>query len=338
MEPNNPIERQASDWLARRDAGLTSAADRADFDAWLNASTIHRVEYLRMEHVWDATKRLKVLGAGERSERVPPRGRWTLSAFFRANPRGLDKHPPARRLPALAAVAAVFSISIGILTFRAEFQDSDRYATAVGKVALVPLTDGSRVTLNTDSRIRVKMTATERQVDLLQGEVFFEVAKDASRPFTVKAGDSRVIAVGTQFSVRREEAGGAQIVVTEGKVRVESAASAPTAAPQMLAAGSIAQASASGTLVQTKPLAQTEDLMSWRRGILVFHDATLSDAAAEFNRYNAHKIRIADPRIGELRIAGSFRSTNADAFVRLLERGYPLRADVNGDEIVLREP
>jgi transmembrane sensor len=181
------------------------------------------------------------------------------------------------------------------------------------------------------------VTATERRVDLLQGEAFFEVAKDTARPFVVGAGDQRVIAVGTQFSVRREE-GDAQIVVTEGKVRVESAAAAPSAAPQVLAAGSIAQASATGTLVQRKTLSQAEELLSWRRGSLVFHDATLAEATAEFNRYNAHKIRIADPRIGELRIAGSFRSTNADAFVRLLKRGYPLRADVDGDDIVLRSP
>jgi transmembrane sensor len=78
--------------------------------------------------------------------------------------------------------------------------------------------------------------------------------------------------------------------------------------------------------------------LSWRRGLLVFHDATLTEAAAEFNRYNTHKIRIADAAIGDLRIAGTFRSTNADAFARLLERGFPLRAEVGHNEIVLTRP
>src|SRR5258708_19615925 len=87
MEPNNPIERVASDWLARRDAGDLSAADREAFETWLNASMIHRVEFLRAEDAWEATLRLKALGAGVQSLTVPPPGRWSLSAFLKVRPR-----------------------------------------------------------------------------------------------------------------------------------------------------------------------------------------------------------------------------------------------------------
>jgi transmembrane sensor len=335
MELNNPIERAAADWLARRDAGNLSPADREAFETWLNASTLNRVEFLRAEDVWEATLRLKALGAGVHSIAVPPPGRWSLSAFFKVRSReregALSRRWPLRGL----AAAAIVVVALGLWgTIK---QNAGRYATAVGKVIVVPLPDGSHITLNTDTRIRVTQNSALRQVDLEFGEAFFEVAHDKTRPFVVRVGNERIIAVGTQFSVRRESAD-AQVIVTEGQVRVESDAQAPNAVPQILSAGAIAQASDSGTLVQTRPVAQTEELLSWRRGLLVFHDATLTEAAAEFNRYNTHKIRIADAAIGDLRIAGTFRSTNADAFARLLERGYPLRAKVGNEEIVLSRP
>jgi transmembrane sensor len=336
MEPNNPIERAAADWLARRDAGDLSSADTEAFETWLNASTLNRVEFLRAEDAWEATLRLKALGAGVHSLTVPPPGLFSLSAFLKSRPPEREG-APSRRWPlrSVAAAAAVVVVALGV--WGTLTQNAGRFATAIGKVAVVQLPDGSHITLNTDTRIRVTQSATFRQVDLERGEAFFEVAHDKTRPFVVRVGNERIIAVGTQFSVRRESAD-AQVIVTEGQVRVESDAQPPNDAPQLLSAGAVAQASDSGTLVQTHPVAQTEELLSWRRGLLVFHDATLTEAAAEFNRYNTLKIRIADAAVGDLRIAGTFRSTNADAFARLLERGYPLRAEVRHDEIVLTRP
>jgi len=336
MEPNNPIERAAADWLARRDAGDLSLADREAFETWLNASIIHRVEFLRAEDTWEATLRLKALGAGVHSITVPPPGRWSLSAFFKVRSHERER-TFSRRWPLRTIAASAAIVVVALALWGTAKQNAGRYATAIGKVAVVPLADGSHITLNTDTRIRVTQNAALRQVDLERGEAFFEVAHDKTRPFVVHVGNERIIAVGTQFSVRRESAD-AQVIVTEGQVRVESDAQAPNAAPQLLSAGAVAQASESGTLVQIHPVAQTEELLSWRRGLLVFHDATLTEAAAEFNRYNTHKIRIVDAAIGDLRIAGTFRSTNADAFARLLERGYPLHAEVGLDEIVLTRP
>jgi transmembrane sensor len=85
-------------------------------------------------------------------------------------------------------------------------------------------------------------------------------------------------------------------------------------------------------------VADAEQLLEWRDGLLVFHDTSLRDAAAEFNRYNRRKIVIADERVAKLRVGGHFRWDNADAFVRLLERGFPVRADVDGERILLRSP
>lgn len=351
---HSAIEEAAGDWLARRDAGTWSDADQAAFDRWLNESPLHRVAFLRLEDIWERSRRLKALGAGVEPGEVPPSGSWNLSPFFdRAeSPQAFApssnqqdalalhaltgqesvKHERGRVLHALAAgFLLVIALATGWLLWPADVT----YRTPVGGTASVPMSDGSKVTLNTDSQVRIALTERERRIELERGEAFFEVAKDPGRPFVVSAGDQRVIAVGTKFSVRRE-ADEVVVVVTEGRVRVQSEAlSIRTDAAPLLSAGMIAHVSDTGVLIKEKPIAEAEEALSWRSGVLVFKDVTLAEAVAEFNRYNARPVVIEDADIAEFAVAGNFRATNVDAFVRLLERGYPLRVEQREDRIVL---
>jgi transmembrane sensor len=89
--------------------------------------------------------------------------------------------------------------------------------------------------------------------------------------------------------------------------------------------------------VQSGSVDDARQALSWRDGFLAFRDTSLAAAAAEFNRYNARKIVIADPSIGALRIGGNFRWSNAEAFVRLLEQGFPVRAEYGDKAIVLHD-
>jgi transmembrane sensor len=196
------------------------------------------------------------------------------------------------------------------------------------------MSDGSNVTLNTDSEIRVALTAKERRIDLEHGEAFFDVAHDHTRPFVVHAGDKRVTAVGTKFAVRREP-DGIRVVVTEGKVLVQTGGTDDTGSAEPVSAGTIARASDAGVLLQPQQSTEAEDVLSWRHGVLVFRQMTLGEASAEFNRYNARKIVIEDPAVARMRVAGSFRANNVDAFVRLLERGYPLHVEERGEQFLL---
>jgi transmembrane sensor len=323
-ERPNPIEVAAGDWLAKRDSGVWSDDDRTRFEHWLDDSTLHRVAFLRIEQVWDRSARLRALSAGRMAGEIPPPGDW---APWWTRPTARDA---ARRLltrRALAAAAAAFiALGVGFALWPAQ----SSYRTPVGGLASVPMADGSKVTLNTDSRIRVAVSRQERRVDLERGEAFFDVAADPSRPFVVQAGNKKVIVLGTKFSVRRE-ADDLQVVVTEGKVRIESAGP-----PQAVVAGTVAQASDAGVLLQQEGVASAEESLSWRTGTLVFRDATLADAVTEFNRYNTHKIVIEDEAVGSYAVAGSFKADNVDAFVRLLARGYPLRVEQRDDELVIK--
>jgi transmembrane sensor len=202
--------------------------------------------------------------------------------------------------------------------------------------------------LNTASTVRVDLTPAERRIDLERGEAFFVVAKDPNRPFVVEAGSKRVIAVGTQFSARRDN-NELRVIVTEGAVRLESVggplrvsgdgaqASSGTAMPEFarLPAGTIARATDGDVLVQTKSIPEAEEALSWRAGYLTFHETTLAEAVEEFNRYNTHKITIKGPRVAAIRISGTFRPTHYEAFLRLLEDGFSIKAKSTEEDTTL---
>jgi transmembrane sensor len=346
------IEASASDWLVRRESGDWSEAEQVRLDQWLNESTLNRVAFLRLELAWEDAARLKALGAGVRSDGPPPPGHWNISPFYGA-PAPIAEQ--ARR-PRLRAAYIAFAASLLVAVVAAGYWrfvvDAGRYSTAVGMIASVAIADGSKVTLNTNSRIRVALSDAERRIELQRGEAFFDVSKDPHRPFVVRVGDKRVIAVGTRFSVRRFD-DEIEVVVTEGKVKVESpstdvtneASSRESAsgdplqphapADVLLVAGSVARASEAGVLMQRKSVPEAEAQLSWRVGVLVFRDRNLGEAIAEFNRYNERHIVIDDPALAQLKIEGNFRATNLDAFVRLIESGFPVRVEQHTDRIVL---
>ena len=340
------IERTASTWLARRDAGGWSDRQQSALDAWLAESTAHRVAFLRLEAAWEETARMKAFAAGGSATRVPRRGEWADSPYF-ASPAGGD-HPVGqrrttpgrgrRRWPLFAGIAAsLLAIAVvagGVAWSHYTRVETGAWRTALGARQVVQLPDGSTATLGSDTGLRMAFSRSERDLDLARGEVFFDVAHDAARPFVVHVEGYRVTAVGTRFDVRRGHDSKLRVVVTRGLVRLQST-SAPAQAATMLPAGSIAMVGGGGVLVQQVPLDEARERLSWRDGYAVFHGTPLAEAVGEFNRYNARKIVIADPSLDALRVGGNFRLDNSAAFVRLMQEVFPVRADQHGNRIVL---
>ena len=252
---------------------------------------------------------------------------------------------------ALPAAAAILLAMIGgSFILVTTILDRGRYTTSVGQVASVRLPDGSTMTLNTDSEARIKYSRAERRVDLARGEAFFDDIKDPRRPFVVYVGDKRVVAVGTAFSVSMDNRD-IRVVVIQGQVRFQDLRPASTPAhgepvPRaggmeslpaqptdlLLNADTIARAAGGDLLVQNISITQAEQVLSWRKGYLTFHDTTLADAIDQLNRYNRHKIIIADPTVAAIRISGTFRPTDNEAFVHLLQEAYSIRAATTEDQ------
>jgi transmembrane sensor len=331
MESSRQIEERAAEWLLKRERKDWSGAGQAQLTEWLEAATMNRVAFLRLEAGWEEANRLKALGAGLSRGKVPSVAELANStASVSAEIRLVNKSWVPTPLSRWALAATLLAFAIGAFIYNAGPLAGDRYATPIGGVTSVPLKDGSNVTLNTASRILVQMNDTERRIELTQGEAFFEVAKDPARPFIVQAAAKRVIAVGTKFSVRRD-GDDVQVVVTEGAVRLEDVHSKTS----RLAAGAVARTTDSRIAIQSKSVADAEDFLSWRSGYVVFHETSLADAVAEFNRYNERKIVIADAGVAAMRLTGKFRYTNYETFVRLLEDTFHIQARRVADQIVL---
>lgn len=344
MAAGTPTDKAAAAWLARMDRDDWSPQSQAGLDAWLAANTAHRVAFLRLRAAWNESGRLAALGAGDRAAGPPPRGHWqpafgpALRGAAPARNRGAARsRKPARALLGIAA-ALVVSLLLGVAWQHRDQPVETTYRTAIGDLREVRLEDGSRITLSSASAIRVRFARRERHIELDRGEAFFDVAKDRTRPFVIVAGERRVRAIGTRFAVRRGDAGaGLRVVVTHGLVQLESnpGADGNPRPSTLLPAGSMALASGSGIVTRTGSVADAERALDWRNGFLDFHDTTLADAASEFNRYNSRKLVIGDPEVGALRIGGHFRWSNLDAFVRLLELGFPVQAEARAETVVL---
>ena len=333
------IEEIAAQWLLRQDDASWTAGDAERLEAWLEESVLHRVAFIRLATVWQETPRLKALGAGLPRGAVPPPGNFKAAASrSTGDPELRSGHRYIRGWKRWAALAA--SVVLALLgasyLLLSDVSAANYYSTPIGGLATVPLADGSTLSLNTATRIRVSLGKRERRVDLESGEAYFVVAKDNARPFVIYVGTKQVKAMGTEFSVRRA-ANDLEVYVTAGRVLLTTSPQDASAGSVSLEAGMMAKTLNYEIRVSHTTPTQLEDALSWRTGFVTFHNTELSDAVAEFNRYRVRKIVIGDPSIASLRIDGKFRAGNADAFIWLLQQGFPVAVEEQERRTVLKK-
>jgi transmembrane sensor len=316
------IEHDASAWLSKFDALGTEPEQDEEFNRWLEADIRHRVAYLRLEAAWKRAERLK--------ERKPLDGGVDPDLLAPARPPRWRRWPTAAAA-GLATIVACAGVWAAWLRY-----DGQRYETHVGCRSRIVLEDGSVIDLNTNSELRVRFDEGRREIKLLRGEGRFQVAHDATRPFVVSAAGADLRAVGTQFSVRLRESHQIDVLVAEGEVAIAS-----QRVPQhpSLHAGDAAVVThdrVSVSRIEPQVLAQR---LAWTSGRLEFRGESLAFAVEEFNRYNRRKISLADPKLAQLRVGGSFKSTDPDSFAAALASTFGLKV-LKGDaeRIVLRPP
>jgi transmembrane sensor len=247
-----------------------------------------------------------------------------------------------RRLAAGALAAGVL-VGVGL----AAYPPTTTYATAIGERRTVVLSDGSKLFLDSDSRVSVRYMRQARRLVLRRGRCRFDVAHNAERPFTVVAGGEKVVAVGTSFDVERLSD---KVLVTmlAGKVTVGPAPSilAALKAPGGLAGGPGAghpavpvtageQLVVLGDGAPAVSRADVEVATAWEHGRLEFDDVPLAEAVERMNRYTAKPIELA-PGIGDLKISGAFDAGDVTAFVDSVTSYFRLAASVDHDRITLR--
>ena len=191
---------------------------------------------------------------------------------------------------------------------------------------LVILPDGSRMTLDAQSRVTAQFSGNRRDLELVSGRAFFDVRHDASRPFTVSAANLRLVDIGTRFDVEKAR-DRVQVTIIEGRISVR----APGAAtPVLLSAGDQLTAEGNGRPVIGK--ATGDAAFGWQNGFASFDNMKLSDAAAILNRYPGQTLIVENPRVTSLRVSGNFRLGDARRFGRALEEVYPVRVRERGPD------
>jgi transmembrane sensor len=313
------IDNQALGWLRIQSERELDATERADLEAWLNEDTRHKGAYIRAMVINNAISQ-----AVSHQKMYPGEDRYALQSD------GFGKHDENRRalLKYGALAAGVGMLGVGVSL---KFANSHTtLATSKGEFRRVALADTSVANINTASKLEVKLTKERRQITLIKGEAWFEVAKDKSKPFVVEAGNVRVRAVGTAFGVRRYQEG-AEVLVTEGTVEVWTGK-----VKALLTAGQrsfVPYETAQITVAQQPQEVQRK--LAWRDGNLIFTRQTLSEAVADFNRYSVKKIIIIDPALGDKRIFGQYQIDAPEQFAKDIGAYLNVPIEVSVESIII---
>lgn len=336
MASARDIEEQAAKWLIELDADSTPER-WARHEQWMACSPLHRAAFLRLSCAWSRASALRKLRPLD--QRVDPDLLAKPSRELDNEAEGRTERPPARLrrfawrrvgLAAAVSTAAVVCVAIAWQTTR-EFSGAV-HETGFGNTELVALADGSTIRLNSDSQVRIRYTKSLRSIELERGEALFEVAPDVRRPFRVSAGTTRTTAADSRFAVRRKSADIVEVQVAKGLVVFERVrASSPFAKvgarfTRTLWAGYTAAANPRGVTVRNVGTAAVQRHMAWVTGQVSFLGETLAEAVLEINRYSPRRLVIADPRIANLRVSGTFNLTDHSSFVASLEHPLKVRA------------
>jgi transmembrane sensor len=319
LQTMDPAEAAAL-WTVRLAEG-EHASERQLFEEWLGAAAVNRDAWERAQRGWTLFDQA---GEDEILEEIRRHAR-SAGPATRSNWKAF----------AAAAAALLVVVSTSIVVERSDlFPGGGRSTVPTAPVAaaaftyasgrelprLINLPDGSRMTLDAQSKVTAHFAGNQRTIELVDGRAFFDVRHDASRPFTVNAGNLRLVDIGTKFDVERVTRK-VQVSLAEGRISV----TAPSlSSPLLLSAGD--RLTAQG---DTKPEVQritSDALPSWQSGYASFDNMKLSDAAAILNRYPGPALVVRDPRVADLRVSGMFKLGDPERFGRAVEQIYPVRA------------
>ena len=271
FQVQDDVAEQARAWVVRLASGTMADNERAALLAWLAESQSHARAFEAEHAFWQRLDPLQeTFERLERAEATP-------------------QHPQRFRGPRVAIASALaLAACLLLLVFAPQLAIVLKADHVSGGAAVLAVTlpDGSRLTLDRNSAIRVAYDNSQRAVELLQGEAFVEVTPDAARPFRLLAAGGVSEALGTAYAVRLEE-DGARVAVTEGRVAVRS--TARLAETRDLTAGQALRYDDGGRLGKPYGFDRARAL-AWRQDRVVLVDRPLDEALAELDRYQPGRI------------------------------------------------
>ncbi|RMQ50666.1 Regulatory protein [Pseudomonas cichorii] len=312
-EPNEQMISEAAAWLALMNDDAVSNADRQALDAWRQADPRHALALARMQALWGSFD--EVPGA---PGRVALQQTFTRSGA-KASSRGLQ-------------VLGLLAVLIGgwMSVERLPVWMADQH-TNVGERREFLLADGSQVQLNSDSAVDVKFDGRQRELELLRGELWVEVAKDAQRPFVVRTDQGTITALGTRFLVRRGPEGTTVSVL-------ESAIAAKANNPDVVRVATGQQALLKDGVVQAPRSIGRGDPEAWTRGVLKVDDRPLVEVLQTLADYRQGIVHFDSRQLEGMRVSGVFRLDDSDAALAALSDNLPIRIERFTDLLIVVKP
>lgn len=342
-------DESAADWLTRLKAG--QAHDKRAFVRWLRRSPEAVGEMLL------ATSTDIVLSQlfRDRAIDIAQFGS-TASNVIRVH----DQEPPAvergsrhKQWTWIAGLGVGLATAAAVLLIQPPFVRDllhpNVYTTSVGEQRAIELVDGSAISINARSSVRVNFSEKTRDVYLSAGQAMFTVAKDPARPFRVHvpshsdAPETIIQAVGTKFDVQRRS-DRINVAVVEGAVQISAESAAGHIATTLTRLAELTRVTAgeavsivdTGQVTAPAPI-NIADVSAWQQRRLVFSDSTLAEIAEEFSRYNrTPHIRVEGGALRARRISGVFDADSPEALLIYLASDSTIAFDRGDDEIVVR--
>ena len=347
IDQSAPVAEQAAQWWLTLHSGEASVNERHEFDAWVAQSPERVAAYLRTALLMRAAKSSRVRWPETTAEALVDEAKRSLQQGVRVlhegsppSMAGSRRHRfPARRWLVTATATALFA-AIGTAWF--VYAMPQDFHTGFGERRSVLLNDGSMVTLNSESRIRVDLRKDRRLVSLEAGEALFRVTHDAARTFEVNIGDAVVRDVGTEFNIKRR-ARQTIVTVISGKVAVmEGSARAARHVPAPDESGTVSLGPAERLVIVGAEWATPQRnvnvraAVSWTQNKLIFEHTPLSEAADDFNRYNRGRIEIQGGQLQRREVSGVFQADDPKSFLAFLSGvpGITIHEAADGTHIV----
>lgn len=328
------INNEAREWFTLMQSGSVSDTEYQQWQAWLNANSVHQQAYHQYDIIWQDLGKLagsKELAALQRT--IKPGIAETLHNIFETIVTNVKNvQIKSQFAMALVSVAIIGALVVGL---QPEKIHREQFSTLTGEVKQFTLPDGSQITLGAKSQINAWATTDERHVELINGQAFFKIAKNPQRPFFVDAGETRVRVVGTQFDVRKG-LDRTRVAVLEGIVKVSSSNTANTDVPVVLTAGLQVTHLNAGHFEAVNNISVSE-LESWRNGRLMYLRASLADVVADANRYFNGSISLGSKNLADLKVTAAVSTDQVDSLTDLLSKSLPIsvRKDANNHIVIL---
>jgi transmembrane sensor len=299
------VANEAAEWYAQLCSGVATDSDRELWKAWRERDPQHRRAWERIEALQAELQSI--------ASKVSYK---TLTAD--ADSKLIKRRAALKSIALFVAGGSAAWVSWGTLPWR---EWTAGYRTAVGERRDLVLEDGSKLTLNTTTAVSIAFSSTRRLVELRAGEILAETAADpahSNRPFIVESADGTIRALGTRFTVRKDDAL-TRVAVLRDAVEIVPVRAA--ARKTILKEGHKLAFSESD-VQQSQFFDEAES--AWSQGTLIVNDWRLGDFIAELSRYRPGWL-ICDWAVASYRISGAFPLTDTDIALAAVEKSFPVR-------------